>query len=583
MWKRQDRAAWAVCALAAVVWACGGGDGGGTGPTTGPAPSIASVNPPTGTVGTDLEITGANFRADADVFLDDLPADAVDVLSGTQIFAIAPAGLVADQAYAVTVRNADGTEATLAAAFTPVAPELDFVNGATKPSGRVGSTVIIDGNAFGDLQGVGTVLFSDASGTPMIEAPISNEDDWTNTFIVTTVPTGAETGPMVVVTATGTSNELTFTVTEAATFSPSEITWAETEALPVAVSGHSAVFVPISDATSGETVLRVHVAGGASNDSVPIVNGYFATIQGDGTVDMWSDLNSLPEGRAFHASVAATPFNSRVKGDGWLYVLGGIAAKNGDPVSTIYRAPLNNDGTVGTWQSSLTSLPEPLHSLGAVVFRSTLYVAGGSTTGNVAVASVYRAPIDTLGAIGPWEMLPSLPLAASYHAFTRLGNCLHVFGGDSAVANPVDPNSNAITSSRLIKVQKSKINLRTGELTAIGWEIDDTDMTKAREKHTALIAGGGVLLSAGLYDGIGTLGSNEQEFAQIGGEGLDACEVGDFVGATNDQNIAKKGGGNLFNHAAITYVDADGAAHVMILGGDDVDAPGQKRAAVWFF
>ncbi len=221
-------------------------------------------------------------------------------------------------------------------------------------------------------------------------------------------------------------------------------------------------------------------------------------------------------------------------------------------------------------------MPEPLHSLEAVVFRSTLYIAGGATTGDVPVASVYRAPIDTLGQIGTWEALPSLPSVRSYHELTLLGNCLHVFGGDSAA---VMPNAATATSTRYKSIVRARIDLRSGGLTAAGWSLDNTETVKSRNKHTALIAGGGVLLSAGLYEGIGTLGSSENMFAQIASD----CDVEDFGGANNNRSVAQKGGGNLFNHAAISYVDANGVAHVMILGGDDVDNPGAKRKAVWIF
>jgi len=35
--------------------------------------------------------------------------------------------------------------------------------------------------------------------------------------------------------------------------------------------------------------------------------------------------------------------------------------------------------------------------------------------------------------------------------------------------------------------------------------------------------------------------------------------------------------------AALSYVDANGVAHVLVLGSDDVNAPGKKRAEVWFY
>jgi hypothetical protein len=557
--------------LAALAVACGDDDG--TAPERMPEPSVARVEPDHGTVGTEVKVVGANFRLGAEVFFDGLESDSVDVANDTLIFALAPAGLTAGAVYDVTVVNRDSTSAALAGAFTAVAPDLDFVNGASKPSGKIGSTIVIEGDAFGDVRGVGKVLFSDGAGGT-IEATITNEDDWTNTFILTTVPSGAATGDLVVVTATGTSNALTFTVTSEATFSPSLVDWTRTQDLPVGVSGHAAVFVPIDDA-GGNTVFHVHVTGGAADDSVPRTDVNFSVIRADGTLAPWTATTPLPAGRAFHASVVATPFNSRVQGDGWLYVLGGVETKGGDPVATVYRAPLNPDGTLGGW-SETTPLPEALHSLEAVVFRSSIYIVGGSRIGDEPVATVYRAPIDTLGELGAWEALPAMPGPRSYHELTLIGNCLQVFDGDSAAVAPDDA---ALTGTRIGEIARTRIDLRTGDLVAGGWVIDNTTPPKSRSKHTAIIAGGGVLRTAGLYDGIGAFGSSENFFAQIASD----CDVGDFSGANNNNSIASKGGGNLFNHAAISYVDANGVARVMILGGDDVDNPGVKRKAVWIF
>ena len=101
-----------------------------------------------------------------------------------------PAGVTADISYSVAVRNADGTQVTMPQAFIAVAPVLQFVNSATKPSGNTNSTVILEGQAFGDAQGTGQVLFSNGSGGT-IAATIADPGDWTNTFIVTTVPSSS--------------------------------------------------------------------------------------------------------------------------------------------------------------------------------------------------------------------------------------------------------------------------------------------------------------------------------------------------------------------------------------------------------
>jgi hypothetical protein len=192
----------------------------------GPPPTILDVSPVTGTVGTEIRIMGNDFRSGAAVFVGDRQATLVDVSGGSEVFAFIPEGVIEGVTYDVEVRNTDGTKDKLPSAFTAVAPQLDFVNSATKPSGNLGSTVILEGDAFGDLQGSGTITFSNGLGGAIV-APIAAPDDWTNTFIVTTVPSGAQSGPVFVTTATGESNTLGFTVTQNAAFSPSTISWTD--------------------------------------------------------------------------------------------------------------------------------------------------------------------------------------------------------------------------------------------------------------------------------------------------------------------------------------------------------------------
>ena len=66
-------------------------------------------------------------------------------------------------------------------------------------------------------------------------------------------------------------------------------------------------------------------------------------------------------------------------------LLGGATDAAGQPTSAVYRARVNDDGTVAAWNAT-TSLPVALHSLGAAIFQGDLYVVGGSTTGNAPVA-----------------------------------------------------------------------------------------------------------------------------------------------------------------------------------------------------
>jgi hypothetical protein len=535
-------------------------------------PTITSVAPNEGTVGTELAIIGTGFTEGASVLVGTITSAKVEITTDT-VYALVPAGIPANTPLSVTVRNADGGEVTIQSAFTAVSPVLSFVNSATKPSGSIGSTVILEGKAFGDLQGEGQVLFSDGTGGT-ITATIANPEDWTNTFIITTVPQGAADGPVVIKTAIGSSNSLPFTIASSAAFSPSAISWKLATSLPVAVSGHSAVSASIDDA-SNTTHQFVYVTGGRNSSSEAVNQVLVGEIGNDGNISTWSATTSLPEARSFHAQITATPFNSKVKGSGYLYVIGGTDA-SGAPVSTISLAPLNNDGTVSGWHTT-TPLPQPLHSLGAVIFRGSIYIAGGATTGNAPVAKVYKANIDTLGQLSAWQELASLPSARAYHGFVSFGGVLYTVGGETGAVEPDNGNYQS-NDTKLAQIDYAKINIRTGNLTEQGWATNANSMQKARSKHTAVVAGGNIFVSSGLYSGAGN-GSSENIYAQINADGT----VESFAGATGSNTIKSAGGNNLFNLAGVSYIDANGVAHVMVIGGDDLNKVGDKQAEAIYY
>jgi hypothetical protein len=93
------------------------------------------------------------------------------------------------------------------------------------------------------------------------------------------------------------------------------------------------------------------------------------------------------------------------------------------------------------------------------------------------------------------------------------------------------------------------------------------------------VAGGNALITAGLYNGA-TTGSSEESYAGLNADG----STGAFNGATGVNTIKNAGGGNVFNHAATGYLDATGAFHVLVVGGDDVNAPTiTKHAGVFYY
>jgi hypothetical protein len=528
------------------------------------APSITGISPAIGTVGTRLAIRGRRFQPGVRVLFDTLAADSTIRLADSLLTVVVPAGAsTAGTAYSIKVHNPDGTSAT-ALGFRASFPILQFVNGAVRPAGGPGSPVILEGQAFGDYQGSGQVLFSDGAGGT-VAATIAGPADWRNTVIVTTVPPGAATGDLKVQTASGTGVAVTFTVTGTPPFDPSVLAWTGTSSLPVGLSGHAAVLVPLAGGG------RVYVIGGADSSGVPRKNVLYSPVQNDGRLGEWTAATSLPTATAFATAVVATPSNSRLKiGAGVIYLLGGVV--DGAPVATVFRGLLNPDGTITSWSGG--ALPEALHSASAAIVRGDLYIAGGSGSGNVPVATVYRARIDSLGVLGAWHAEPPLPFPRSYAAVGQAGNTLYVFGGDSAAVSPDDPN--LANGTKVSQIVYASPDLRTGDLA--GWTVNGGALGKAIAKHTAVLLGGRVLLTGGLYVGADAAAS-EESYATVNQDG----SVGAFADATGTHTIVSAGGRSLFNHAAVAYLDASGTPHVLIVGGDDVNAPGKKRAEVWLY
>ena len=450
-------------------------------------------------------------------------------------------------------------------------PVVTFINGATLPTGQVGSTVIIEGSSFGATQGSGQVLFSTASGT--VSAVIASASDWSDGFIVTSVPSGTVTGNVEVKTAGGTSTPVVFTVTSSAAFSPSTVAWTSTSQLPVALSGHAVAFAEVG---STSIVRVVYAIGGEDNSNTPQSTVYYATVGATGTVGAWTATGALPTAIAFSRAVIATPANSKVTALGYVYALGGATDAAGTQASSnIYRGTIAADGTVSGWTQAGT-LPAQLHSFGAAIFLGNLYIWGGATTNNAPVATAYRTTIDASGNIGSWKAQPSLPSSRAYFGYGSFAGYLYAFGGNTGTVAPNDGTTLSATS--VGDVLYAQIDLRSRDLMATGWATNANALNKARMKHTSVVAGGNVLITGGLYTGAST-GSSEESYAQLNADG----SVGSFNGATGSNTISSSGGGNVFNQAAIGYVDGAGAFHVIVVGGDDVNTPGTKHKTVFFY
>lgn len=514
------RRLFAVCVigLGGLLQACGGGGGYGGGSMPPPVPVISDINSAataSGTAGSSFIVDGSGFgtlsgsstTAGYTVDFRDMTSNSVvatATYAGTgwtsvYIKAVVPgSGLTVGTTYKVTVTTPGGT--SNAVDFTVISSV------ALSPSTIAwGSTSPLPVA----LQGLGTVV-----------APIS-------------VTSGG--------TATSTSYIYAF-------------------------GGNTAA----SGTTGAKSANVASVYSNAVNDGT---NGSVVGTLRNAT---WSTAtNALPAARGFAASTLANGFNSRVTGSGTVYVLGGLDA-TGAATTTVYYAALGSDGTVGAW-STTTPLPNARYAFGAVIFRGRLYVAGGNDATDTPTATVYSVPINADGTLGTWSTsLPSLPVPVAYHQLVSTGGTLYVLGGTGSAA--VDPTSTIQSSGTLGSVYYNSIN-PDGSLAGGSWTPNPNSLIKAVEKNTVVAIGSYVLASGGLYASAST-GSTEESYAT---QSTTDASLSSFQGATGSKTISGTSGGyNFFNHAAALYVDPAGKPHVLILGGQTVGTGAAVQAGVWY-
>jgi hypothetical protein len=470
----------------------------------------------------------------------------------------------------------------------PPPPAIIDVNGGLSGSGTAGSLLVVDGSGFGQPTAPNgySLDFRDAT-TNAVVATASVDfaaGNWNDVFISATVPTTLTVSTTYTVTVTtpgGTSNAVGFLVVGSPSFSPSTILWTATSSLPVALQGFPAVIAPVGTssflyALGGNTASSSTVNGRSSNVATVYFN-QFDSATGALQSGSWTATASLPAPRGFAAAVVANAFNSRLGGNGTIYVIGGLDG-TGSATSTVYAASLAADGSIpatgaGSWTAA-TSLPKPLYAHAAAIFQGRIYVVGGNDASNNPVATVYSATINGDGSLGAWASLSSLPDKRAYHQLVSLAGRLYVVGGTNASAEPL---ANAQSSGSQSTIDYAAISLHDGTLPAAGWTPNANGVGKTREKFTAVSTGGYLLISGGLYVGAST-GSSEESYASVNADGSIAA----FNGATGNHTITGSTNGyNFFNQATAFFVDATGNPHVLVLGGADVNT-GNARAEVWY-
>jgi YD repeat-containing protein len=421
-------------------------------PGTPPVPSITSLSPTSGPVGSGLAIFGSNFGASqstSTVTVTGITA-APTLWSADEIVVTVPMGATTGNVV-VTVGGQGSNPVLFTVGLVP------NIIGLSPTSGAVDSMVYISGTNFGTTQGTSTVAFNGVPATAVF---------WSSTSVQAQVPTNATTGNVVVTVGGLASNGSSFTVTSGpgiASLSPvmgpigtsvtitgknfgatqgaSTVSFNGTNAIPTSWSDTSVVVPVPSAATTGGVFVQVGASysnsvwftvgappsiASASPNSGPI--GMPVTISGTGfgaspasstltfngipatAIISWTDTSivvPVPKGAA-SGNVIATVGGTASNGTNFTVTSGpGISSisPTSGPTGTSVTITGNNFGTyqgsgtitfagaagsVRTWtDTSITALVPANTSTGNVVVTSGGVVSNGIPFTLVTAPTIY--------------------------------------------------------------------------------------------------------------------------------------------------------------------------------------------------
>lgn len=258
---------------------------------------------------------------------------------------------------------------------------------------------------------------------------------------------------------------------------------------------------------------------------------FLALPPGKGSLGSWAITSVLPGGTGFPSGIG---FHSAAVYNGYIYTTGGSGDGGFTPTSSVFFAPLNSTGSVGTWANT-TKLPTAITLHSAFAYNGHMYVAAGSPDGgSTPTSTVLYAPINSTGSIGAWSNTTALKSPLYYQSGATYNGYIYMVAGFDA---------NSVTSG----VSYAQINTSTG---AVGAWTNTTPLPTALYNHSAA-AYNGYLYSTGGFDG--SVVTSTVFYAQIN---TSTGGVGAWSTTTPLPNI-------LATHSAVAY-----NGYIYITGGD---------------
>ena len=121
--------------------------------------------------------------------------------------------------------------------------------------------------------------------------------------------------------------------------------------------------------------------------------------------------------------------------DSYVYAIGGENASS--ILTTIERAPINPDGTLGAWTTIGATTTTVGDASALIQYNKFIYIIGGYGYDNdvgylAAVPDIYQTTVNPDGSLGTWSLLSS-KLVTGRHEFSAIliDTTIYVVGGNS--------------------------------------------------------------------------------------------------------------------------------------------------------
>lgn len=200
----------------------------------------------------------------------------------------------------------------------------------------------------------------------------------------------------------------------------------DTTALPLAVMSGQVVF----------TGSRVYYLGGLRTSSPAVGYNFSAPVDANGVIGAWiSETNTLATS-VFSAALCVT--------DNYVYLIGGVVPPS-TTTNTVQYAPIMADGTLGAWATYPTSFPTGLNGTSCLVTKNRVFVTGGRDNAGTYNSLTYYAPINADGTLGSWGTSTGLGTPVVGAALVVTKDRVNVIGGLNVSSNlHTQPQVNAI-------------------------------------------------------------------------------------------------------------------------------------------